>query len=393
MKKLKKYLTGLLALILVISPLSPLVSKATGDSAPEIKMVESLENGDFEESVIGGDVTGWTLVSTDIAGAYDTSRDFTGNYRLAIVDDAFDGDKALAFSGVNGTKGYVVAESDGIKVTAGKGYAISYALKIQNAEEGNFYGGRVYVNSFDANGNLIAREQVGGDYQSNMDWRKFTASITAKENVAYVRLAFYIGGVWQKNIGIQMLIDQISFVQSDDVEDEPVEEDTALIKLDALTNGGFEESVFNRPVSGWSLATTNTAGGYDDSRDFTGNYQLAVTDDAARISVATISPVSSSLTAFMMYGSPDKTSPTASSSSTISSSSSSVSSSGIANDTFTPPERTSSILRYCEHDTKSITVAAIPTIILKHIYKRHHDIIRSCKPGCSAINCNPACRT
>lgn len=284
MKKVKKYLTGLLALILAISPLSPLVSSATGDSAPDINLVESLGNGGFEESVVGGAVTGWSLVTTNSAGSYDTSRDFTGNYLLSITNDAYAGEKALALSGKKGTQGYVVAQSECIKVIPGANYSFSYALKIQNVEAGQLYGGKVLVYQFDANGNLLEKKQVSNDLKENINWTNFTSAITVKENAAYVRLGFYIGGVWQKNVGIQILIDQISFVQSEITEDpdeeENGEEKPEVVKVDALINGGFEESVFNRPVSGWTLTTTNTAGSYDDSRDFTANYQLSVTDDA-----------------------------------------------------------------------------------------------------------------
>ena len=267
MKKLKRCLIGLLVLVLAINPLLP-VFATTGtqpevEETPEIQMVDSLTNGGFEESVFGRPVAGWSLATTNSGGSYDDSRDFTANYQLAISDDAFAGEKALALSGSNGTRGYVVAHSECIKIAPGTDYSFSYALKIENVEAGKFYGGKVFVNQFDASGNLLERQKVSKDFKEDMDWTSFTTSITAKENAAYVRLAFYIGGEWQKNTGIQMLIDQISFEKLSD---------------EKLLNGGFEMGSGVNDIYSWHL-TSKDVKNEPTTNNWVANYSMVRTFD------------------------------------------------------------------------------------------------------------------
>lgn len=271
MHRMKKYIVFLLAFLLAVSPLAPVVATATQENPTKvetvdssaIEAVDSLANGGFEESIFDRKVAGWTLASVDSSGNYNDKNDFTTNYELAISEDAFAGEKALALTGKNGTQGYVVAQSDYINVTPNKDYSFAYALKIQNVESGRFYGGKVFVNQFDANGNLLERQKVSKDMKENMEWTSFAAAITTKSETAYVCLAFYIGGEWQKNTGIQVLIDQIAFEQ---------------LSEDKLVNGGFEMGSGPNDVISWHM-TSKDVSNQPTTNNWVNNYSMVRVED------------------------------------------------------------------------------------------------------------------
>ena len=104
---------------------------------------------------------------------------------------------------------------------------------------------------------------------------------------------------------------------------------------------------------------------------------LAVTFEALITSVATISPVSESLIAFMIMGPSERVLRILSTSTGLSSSAGL--SSGTESPIMTSPERILCILRYGVHDkpaSKSI-ISRIPH--LEHIGNRYHQIIRQQK--------------
>ena len=254
--RIKRVLSVVLAVVTLVTAV-PGVSLAKEQKSQEN---DTGLNENFESGTIGKSADGWTLQSTNTAGGYDNKNDYTSNYKIVVEDDSRSGTKAMSIQGVsNVTKGYVVAQSDFVPVTGDESYSFEYALKIKKVEsQSAFYGGRALVYQFDANKKLIKKTQVSKDNRQNMDWSDFATYIQTEKETAYVRVGFYIGGLWNKNKGIQVLVDNVAF---------------ELISDKEFLNGGFEKGSGTYDVYSWHLSSKSIRN-ENDGNNWAKNYTM-----------------------------------------------------------------------------------------------------------------------
>lgn len=253
----KRMLATLLAIVTAISTVPAF--KLVGD-AKEVK--NTSWDGGFESGVIGEKPKGWSLVSSDREGEYETASDknYAKYYKLTISDDSKSGNKSLEISEKEkGTKGYVYAESEFIEVSERAGYSFNYAIKIHGVESPDmFYGVGVWVRQYDNKGNEISKTSMGNVIQDNMGWENYTKYIETKAGTAKVKLAFWVGGAWQKNQGFKVLVDNVEMEQLSDAE---------------LLNGGFETGSGKNDIYSWHMTSKSMKNELVDI-DYTSNYTM-----------------------------------------------------------------------------------------------------------------------
>lgn len=255
----KRVLATFLAIVTVFGavPAFNLVGDAKNtDSA------ETTWDGGFESGVIGKSPKGWTLVSSDIEGNYEKALDknYAKYYQMVVSGDSKSGSKSLEISEKeNGTKGYVYAESEFIEVDAETAYSFNYAIKVQGVEgPEQFYGGRVYIRQYDKKGNEIKKTSMGTAVSDNTDWENYTKYVQTEAETAKVKLAFWVGGVWQKNQGFQVLIDDVELEKLSDKE---------------LLNGGFESGSGKNDIYSWHMTSKSMQNELVDI-DYASNYTM-----------------------------------------------------------------------------------------------------------------------
>ena len=247
-----------LAVVLSLPVVSPTAAEETAQEP--VEAAEKIYSANFEGAVIGRGVKDWEFFAADSRGQYDPESNWTENYTLKVAGDSNDGTRSMGVAAKNGTRGYVTASSPYIDVTGSTGYALEYAMKIENAgERAGFFGGKFFVDEYDADKKLIQRVLYGGEKRENMDWTVFAAYLQTLENTAYIRLSFYLGGTWGQNIGVRMLIDSV-YVEK--------------ITNDTLVDGGFEVGGSLDSVYSWHLSS-KTIHNEDETHDWANNYILA----------------------------------------------------------------------------------------------------------------------
>lgn len=225
-----------------------------------IQAADTVYTDSFEGTVIGKAVKGWSLYAVNIAGQYDPDSNWETNYSLQIATGGYDGTRAMSISAESGTRGYVAATSDFIAVSGKAGYALEYAMKIENAGvRENFFGGQFFVDEYDKDQKLIQRVRYGGEQRQNMDWTVMSTYLQTQENTAYIRLSYYLGGVWGNNANIQMLIDSI-YVEK--------------ITDQTLVNGDFEIGESLDSVYSWHLSSKDIRND-PETNNWASNYRLA----------------------------------------------------------------------------------------------------------------------
>lgn len=219
-------------------------------------------DGTFESGVLGESPEGWSLVSSDIKGNYETAsdKDYSKNYQMVISGEKKSGSKALEISGKDkGTKGYVYAESDYISVEAETAYSFNYAIKVQGVEGSDkFYGGKVYVRQYDKDGNELSKTSMSKAIQEDADWENYTKYIQTDADATKVRISFWVGGVWQKNDGFKVLVDDVELEKLSDKK---------------LLNGGFENGSGKNDIYSWHMTSKSMQNAAVDI-DYASNYTM-----------------------------------------------------------------------------------------------------------------------
>ncbi len=242
MRKRNEFVSRLTAAIISAAMLLPSVSGFAAKAQSPVAY-DNVYNGTFEDGIIGKKADGWTLQTVDIAGNYDKGSNWRENYQMTIGGDAAKGRKSLKIAPKSGTRGYVVADSSLVKVSGNTGYNIDWSMKLSGIEErANFFGGKVFVAQYDANERELTRSQINVAPRDDMDWKTYAAYLHTEKETAYVRIGFYMGGVWNKNPKAVLYIDQVSIEQIPD---------------DTLADGGFEKGSNLDSVYSWHMSSKN----------------------------------------------------------------------------------------------------------------------------------------
>lgn len=232
-----------------------MIPSFTGFAAKKQKPAsyDDFYNGTFEEGVVGKDVKGWTLQAVNIAGEYDKKQTWNDNYKLTVSSESAKGSKSMKIAPKNGTRGYVVADSELVSVSGTTGYHLGWYMKLAGIEEkANFYGGKVFVAQYDKNEKLLTRSQVNAEPRENMDWKSYSIYLYTEKDTAYIRIGFYMGGVWNKNPKAALYVDNVA---AEEIPD------------DTLADGGFErgsslDSVYSWHVSSKSIQNEEVTHGW-----------------------------------------------------------------------------------------------------------------------------------
>ena len=260
--KLRRLLAFAMVLAMVLSFPGVTALKVLAEpvyNAP-IQASEAIFNANFEGTVIGKNVEGWEVYATESSGQYDPDSNWQNNYTLKIAGNGYDGTRAMALSANDGTRGFVAATSPNIVVSGSAGYALEYAMMIENAgDRTGFFGGKFFVDEYDKDHNLIQRVLYGSEQRQSMDWKVFSAYLQTMENTAYIRLSFYLGGTWGQNVGVRMLVDSI-YVEK--------------ITNKTLVDGDFEIGASLDSVYSWHLSSKNIDNTIAENK-WTSNYVLA----------------------------------------------------------------------------------------------------------------------
>lgn len=267
MKKRNNCLHRLLAVAMVLAMLLSFPGitalkalAAPADEKTPIQASQTVFNANFEGAVMGKAVEGWEVYAANSGGQYDPENNWQNNYTLKIAGNGYDGTRAMALSANDGTRGYAAATSPYIAVSGSSGYALEYAMMIENAgDRAGFFGGKFFVDEYDKDHKLIQRVLYGGEQRQNMDWKVFSAYLQTLEDTAYIRLSFYLGGTWGQNAGVRMLIDSI-YVEK--------------ITDETLVDGGFEIGASLDSVYSWHLSSKNIDN-TDSENKWANNYILA----------------------------------------------------------------------------------------------------------------------
>ena len=268
---IKRILTGVLTAVVLFSSIP--VAEGLGVTKAEKKPEW---DGSFESGVIGKTATGWNLVSSNIKGEYDKKNDYTGYYQLLISEDSYSGAKSLEISPSDvGTKGYIYAESDLLSVESDTAYSFNYAMKITGAEkpetleegkvQDQFFGGSAYLTQYDKKGNELRRTQLGTTICEDTDWERVTMYVQTEADTAKVKLSYWVGGMWQRNPDLKILVDEIEIEEISDKQ---------------LLNGDFESGSGKYDIYSWHL-TSKTIQNEDipmkdkDRLNYVANYTMA----------------------------------------------------------------------------------------------------------------------
>lgn len=225
---------------------------------------DSSWDGTFEGDVLGKTPEGWKLLSCNKAGELAPDKTYHKNYELIVTDGQKAGTKALAvMTKGDGTKGYVLAESDMLAVTGGKAYSLNCMMKISGVEsKSDFFGGQLYAIQYDKKGNEIEKTQIGKTVQTDMDWESYAVYVQMNTETVEVKLSLYVGGVWQKNQGLEVYLDEISLEELSD---------------EKLLNGDFEKGTGNNDIYSWHLRSTTNVNGPTKS-NWVKNYEMTRID-------------------------------------------------------------------------------------------------------------------
>lgn len=257
---IKRVCVSIFAAILVVTAV-PTVAVLNNTLASEEK--SSAWDGTFESGEIGKRPAGWTLVGASKGGDLEqntaTAEDYVKHYSITVAAEANSGGKSMKIApknDTNGTQGYVLAQSVDIAVEADTEYSFDYALKIEGVESyEEFFGGRVYIRQYDRNGKELKKMLLGNYIREDTEWEEFSRYVKTEKDAATVKIFFYLGGAWKKNVGIQMFVDDIAFEK---------------IPNDKLLNGDFENGLYS-----WHL-TSKTSKNELTSSDYTQNYVMAI---------------------------------------------------------------------------------------------------------------------
>lgn len=243
-----------LAIMVVGLPLSSILS-TSAESAPW--------DGTFEGLPIGSEVEGWELKTAAANHTYDTANNFKDNYEIVIGGEGASGSKSLAIKPLEaGTKGYVFAESPAISVDASTAYSAKFALKLSGAQEGAVSGetyASVYIRQYDKNGEEISKKPLGSTGKEDIDWQKYDKYILTDAEAVTVKFSVWVGGVWQKNVGLSVNLDDISF---------------ATFPTDKLINGDFESGETDNDIPAWHITSKSMLNEETPDVDYTTAYSV-----------------------------------------------------------------------------------------------------------------------
>lgn len=221
---------------------------------------DSTWDGTFESEVLGKAPEGWELLSCNKAGELAPDKTYHKNYELVVTDGKKEGTKALAVTTKgDGTKGYILAESGMISVTGGKAYSLNYMMKIAGVEsKEEFFGGQLYAVQYDKKGKELEKTQLGKTVQTDLDWESYAVYVQMNAEAVEMKLSLYVGGVWQKNKGLEVYLDEISLEELSDEQ---------------LLNGSFEKGSGNNDIYSWHLRSTTKVNGPTTS-NWVKNYEF-----------------------------------------------------------------------------------------------------------------------
>ncbi len=225
---------------------------------------EEIANGDMEAVVYevnGGRETAipgpslWQTVSVNGNGVLGDTNNWQNNYVVSTVNE--NGNSVLKIAPKNSTRGYAVALSNYMAVEPGENYLFTYDQKLENAENEPSWGVRAYLYFFDADQNVMADATLLQTAKTGVsqDWTARELQFTAPDGAAYLKVGFYIGGVWNASSNFAYYYDDVQ------------------VKKVGL-NGGFEVHTANNVLLNWSKTSMQANSTIETANDWAANYTL-----------------------------------------------------------------------------------------------------------------------
>ncbi len=232
--------------------------------------VEALENdklinGGFERGEGNNDIYSWHLRSTNNINSLEWNKPTEYNsYFIVERVKGYHGD-AISITRPETGLGYVALESNLVETSPGSTHIVDYALKILVRNEETFLGAGCYISEFDKNQKLIARKSLHANITELTDWKEMTASYTAGQDAAYIRIELWLGDYYGNVAGHKGHPIQVCF---DDVRLTSITRSTSN---DGVHNGNFEE-VYDGTIFDWTFSERenifyfSTFDGYNNSK-------------------------------------------------------------------------------------------------------------------------------
>ena len=234
-------------------------------------------NGDFEAVFHGqdggreGEKEGpacWTTLSCNIGGK-PGSDGFHKNYIAEIVEETGESgniNHVLKQYPKAKTRGYSMVQSSYVPVSAGEAYCLSWKSKITVDGGGtlppaNIDGAYAVLSFYDADKNLLSQQSSKNSKLAVQDWTKESYSNTVPNGAVYVRIGFYIGGIWDGASGFAYYYDDVSLFVDDG-------SNGAMIY-----NGDGEAS--DSAIPGFQMVSTKNGPDLDPSANWAGNYTIS----------------------------------------------------------------------------------------------------------------------